>query len=232
MRLTVLNPFDKNQDFPNAEQALREPDGLLAVGGCLSPERLVKAYRYGIFPWYNAGEPILWWSPDPRLILLPEKMNVSRSLKKMLRREEFRVTVDEAFAEVLEGCAKPRAGAAGTWITGDIKRAYLGLYHRGIAHSIEVWQGSDLVGGLYGVALGRIFFGESMFHRLSNASKIALVRLCEMLHAWNYALIDCQVRTDHLLGLGAKEIPRKDFLRLLEIHCNETASSDAWTRIA
>jgi leucyl/phenylalanyl-tRNA--protein transferase len=226
--LTVLNPFDKNQPFPDVETALREPNGLLAVGGCLSPRRLLNAYRHGIFPWFGDNEPILWWSPDPRLVLRPERVKVSRSLGKRIKRGEFRYTFDACFARVVEACAEPRPLAEGTWITGDIKRAYGRLHELGLAHSFEAWSGEELAGGLYGVALGRVFFGESMFHRATDASKAALVFACGCLALWGYALIDCQVHTGHLASLGAEEIARAEFARLLEIHCEQPVSREAW----
>ncbi len=219
--LTLLNPHDRNQSFPDVVDALDEPNGLLAIGGCLSPRRLENAYRHGIFPWYSAGEPILWWSPDPRLILLPDRLRVSRSMRKVLRRGEFEFSFDAAFEAVIDACAAPRGPAHGTWITADIKKAYVELHRRGLAHSVEAWKDRQLVGGLYGVAIGRVFFGESMFHRISNASKAAFTFAVNHLQQWNYALIDCQAHTDHLVSLGAELIPRADFVRLLSIYCTQ-----------
>ncbi len=226
--LTLLDSRDARQPFPPVEQALEEPNGLLAVGGDLSPSRLLRAYRRGIFPWYNPGEPILWWSPDPRLVLFPEKLKVSRSLRKRLRRDEFRFTVDQAFEAVIDACAAPRGGEHGTWITPEMREAYVHLHRLGYAHSVETWHEDELVGGLYGVAIGRVFYGESMFHRRSDASKVAFVRLVENLKRWNYALIDCQVHTDHLARFGAEAIPRRRFVELLDRWCHETAAPDAW----
>ncbi len=226
--LKLLDPKQPQDDFPPVEQALAEPDGLLAVGGDLSPPRLLKAYRHGVFPWYNPGEPILWWSPDPRLILFPQRLKISRSLKKTLRKESFSLTFDRAFAEVIDACSAPRKGVGGTWITPEMKIAYLRLHALGHAHSVECWHAGRLVGGLYGVAIGRVFFGESMFHRCSNASKVAFVHLTQSLQRWKYALIDCQVRTEHLLSLGAEEIPRSEFIRLNRRWCNETCTNEAW----
>ena len=226
--LTVLNPFDRNQPFPDVEKALREPNGLLAIGGCLSPRRLQNAYRNGIFPWFGENEPILWWSPDPRLVLWPERLKISRSLRKRLKRGEFQFSFDAAFEAVLEACAAPRACSAGTWITPEMKRAYIELYKQGLAHSFEAWQGGHLAGGLYGVALGRVFFGESMFHRATDASKAAFAFACECLFRWRYALIDCQVYTDHLASLGAEEIPRPNFIALLQTYCDQPVSCQAW----
>lgn len=197
--------------FPDPELSRR--DGLLAVGGDLSPERLVLAYRMGIFPWYADGEPILWWSPDPRLVLYPDELHVSRSLEKILKQGRYHVTLDRDFAAVIAACAEsPRENQPGTWITGDMKAAYCRLHEAGVAHSVEVWQEGELAGGLYGVSLGKCFFGESMFTRRANASKIGLVTLVRLLRHWSFRLIDCQVTTGHLVRLGAREISRKRFL--------------------
>jgi leucyl/phenylalanyl-tRNA--protein transferase len=203
---------------------------LLAVGGCLSPVRLENAYRHGIFPWFGEGEPILWWSPDPRMILLPAELRVSRSLRKCLRNGGFSYSFDEAFEPVLEACAAPRSDTNGTWITREIRDAYREFHRLGYAHSFECWHGGQLAGGLYGVGIGRVFYGESMFHRVSNASKAALVFAVESLQRWGYELIDCQLHTSHLESLGAREIPRKEFIRLLRSHCNRPVSPDAWRR--
>ncbi|TVR57826.1 MAG: leucyl/phenylalanyl-tRNA--protein transferase [Candidatus Competibacteraceae bacterium] len=219
MRLPWLDPRDDGQPFPHPDRALTEPDGLLAVGGNLSPRRLLRAYRLGIFPWYSPGQPILWWSPDPRLVLLPEALKISRSLRKTLRRGLFAVTADADFTAVIAACAAPRDLEPGTWITPEMNRAYNRLHRLGHAHSIEVWHQGELVGGLYGVAVGRVFFGESMFCRMSDASKVALVHLTAQLRRWGFAVIDCQVRTPHLTSLGAADIPRATFLQLLERYC-------------
>ncbi len=229
--LKLLDPTHPHDDFPPVEQALADPDGLLAAGGDLSPPRLLRAYRHGVFPWYNPGEPILWWSPDPRLILFPGRLKISRSLGKVLKKGEFTLTWDQAFPEVVEGCAAPRRGKKGTWITPEMKTAYLQLHGLGFAHSVECWRQGELVGGLYGVAIGRVFFGESMFHRFSNASKVAIVGLCRWLRNWRYALIDCQVRTDHLASLGAEEIPRSRFVRMIRRWCDEPPSPAAWESV-
>jgi leucyl/phenylalanyl-tRNA--protein transferase len=200
--------------FPAPE--LAEPDGLLAVGGDLSPRRLLLAYSTGIFPWFNEGDPILWWSPEPRCILEPGRLKVSRSLAKLLRREIFSVTFDQAFREVVANCARMRReGGEGTWITGEMLEAYCRLNEMGFGHSVECWQGGELVGGLYGVCLGRCFFGESMFHRAANASKVAFASLARRLEERGFELIDCQLPTPHLKSLGAGEIPREEFLRRL-----------------
>jgi len=213
-RLPILRP-DAGLDFPPVETA--SPEGLLAVGGDLRPERLLAAYRHGIFPWYSDGQPILWWSPDPRAVLFPEKLKISRSLHKTLRAGKFRVTFDQRFRDVMRACALPRSKdpAAGTWITAAMIEAYTELHRLGHAHSVEAWRGTELVGGLYGVALGGAFFGESMFARETDASKVAFVRLVRQLARWGYTLIDCQLYTAHLARFGAEEIPRSTFLHLL-----------------
>ncbi|MFZ2311129.1 MAG: leucyl/phenylalanyl-tRNA--protein transferase [Methylobacter sp.] len=223
MQLTFLDPNNPEQDFPPVNKALREPDGLLAVGGCLSKQRLLNAYRHGIFPWYNPGEPILWWSPDPRLVLFPDKLIVSRSLRKTMRKNIFLITFDQAFNEVIAACAKPRKDAAGTWITEEINQAYNELHNLGIAHSAEAWLNGELVGGLYGIALGQVFFGESMFHTKTDASKVVFATLVEQLKPLNYQLIDCQVHTQHLESFGAQEIDRSEFTKLLDQYCDVPA---------
>lgn len=228
MQLTVLDPNNPAQDFPLANKALLEPDGLLAVGGCLSQRRLLNAYRHGIFPWYNPGEPVLWWSPDPRLVLFPDKLVISRSLGKTLRKRKFIITVDQAFNEVIAACADPRKDAAGTWITTEINAAYNQLHQAGFAHSVETWLDGELVGGLYGVALGQVFFGESMFHTRTDASKAAFATLVQQLKSWGYQLIDCQVHTKHLASFGAEEISRDDFTRLLNQYCDTPPHPSAW----
>lgn len=226
--LTVLNPRDRAQPFPAVELALTEPNGLLAVGGCLSPVRLVNAYRQGVFPWYSEGEPILWWSPDPRLILHPEGFHRSRRLRRTLRREGWRFSFDRSFEAVVQACSEPRRYAAGTWLNVDMKRAYRDLHRLGIAHSFEVWTGSQLIGGVYGVTIGQVFFGESMFHRAANASKAALAFACACLAYWRYEVIDCQVHTPHLASLGAVEIPRQQFTAMLRKYCDRRVGSEAW----
>jgi leucyl/phenylalanyl-tRNA--protein transferase len=218
--LPWLDPHNDNQPFPDPAFALREPDGLLAVGGNLSPRRLLRAYRQGIFPWYSLGQPILWWSPDPRTVLFPESIRISRSLRKILRRGDFRITMDRAFATVVQRCSEPRGSEPGTWITPEIKQAYCRLHELGFAHSVESWHGSELAGGLYGVALGRVFYGESMFSRVNNASKAALVGLTRHLEHWGYRVIDCQMYTDHLASFGAEEIAREGFMELLDTYCS------------
>lgn len=228
MHLTWLDPHNDNQPFPHPNRALTEPDGLLAAGGNLTPRRLLRAYRMGIFPWYSADQPILWWSPDPRLVLLPECLKVSRSLRKTLRKGLFAITADTAFEQVVAACAGPRQGEPGTWITSEMFRAYCRLHRLGHAHSIETWQQGELVGGLYGVSLGRVFYGESMFSWISDASKIALVALAAQLQRWEFAVIDCQVTTAHLLSMGAVDIPRSSFLQLLECYCPQPGQPGPW----
>ncbi|MEH6822559.1 MAG: leucyl/phenylalanyl-tRNA--protein transferase [Motiliproteus sp.] len=220
-----------NTRFPPVERALTDPDGLLAVGGDLSPARLIQAYRNGIFPWFDESQPILWWSPDPRCILKPEQLHVSRSLRKLMRQQRLRVSLNTCFSAVIDACAAPRCDANGTWISSEMQQAYLRLHQQGVAHSVEVWQQEQLVGGLYGLAIGKTFFGESMFSRVSNASKIGFVTLVEQLKRWDYALIDCQIHSEHLKSLGAGEVPRSEFIELLnrnidrpQSHCWEFTS--------
>ncbi len=202
--------------FPPVE--LASPEGLLAVGGDLSNERLLQAYRQGIFPWFNEDQPILWWSPDPRAVLLPGEFKCSRSLRKNIKREKFILTADTRFEEVIDQCAGPRPQypEAGTWITGNMLEAYMALHKKGIAHSIEVWLDNKLVGGLYGLSLGRAFFGESMFSHVTDASKLALAALCQQSLNWQFHFIDCQVPSDHLVSLGAVNIRRVDYIRKLD----------------
>jgi leucyl/phenylalanyl-tRNA---protein transferase len=212
--------LDRNQPFPPLARALLEPNGLLAAGGELSTERLIDAYQHGIFPWYSADQPLLWWSPDPRMVLMPAELKISRSLGKRLHKPDFEVRIDSAFETVMRACAAPRDGQAGTWITDDMVAAYTELHRRGLAHSVETWIDGELAGGLYGVALGRMFYGESMFMRATDASKIALAHLARQLHRWGFGLIDCQMQTSHLASLGAREIPRDDFVRQLTVLVN------------
>ena len=207
-----LNP---DTPFPPPESALREPNGLLAAGGDLSPQRLIAAYTRGIFPWFNPGEPILWWSPDPRMVLFPAELKVSRSLRKTLKKPGHEIRVDTAFSRVMQACAEPRHGQGGTWISPAMIAAYLELHQMGLAHSVETWVDGELAGGLYGVALGRMFYGESMFSRRTDASKLAFVHLVRQLGRWNFGMIDCQMKTAHLASLGAREIPRAEFSRRL-----------------
>ncbi len=211
--IPFLGPADP---FPPVDQALDHPDGLLAAGGSLTTKRLLEAYRCGIFPWFNEGDPILWWSPDPRTVLRPSRIHLSHSLKKRLRKESFFVTIDGAFSHVLDGCAAPRPDDSGTWLSAAMRRAYGAMHHAGFAHSIEVWMEGQLAGGVYGVAIGRMFFGESMFTRRTDASKIAMARLAEQLVRWDCPLIDCQLETRHLLSLGAEAMPRRRFVTEVE----------------
>jgi len=256
-----------NTPFPPVEQALREPNGLLAAGGDLTPQRLLDAYRHGIFPWFNVDEPILWWSPDPRMVLFPQEFKVSRSLRKTLRNKQYEVHADSAFEQVMRACAEPRDGQDGTWIHEGMIAAYTALHRMGHAHSIEVWmpkssqiqvegetrrqrandedsisstarseRGSqhsiadelELAGGLYGIAIGRMFYGESMFSRRTDASKIALAHLAAQLARWNFGMIDCQMNTRHLASLGAREIPRAEFVARLQELINYPDITSPW----
>ena len=220
---------DAPDAFPPVENALREPDGLLAAGGDLSTQRLLAAYRHGIFPWYSRGQPILWWSPDPRAVLFPNELKVSRSLAKTLRNRNFEIRFDTSFDEVMRCCGERRLRPEGTWISRDMRDAYGMLHRLGYAHSVEVLRKGELVGGLYGVALGHVFYGESMFSRERDASKVALKYLCDRLIALDFALIDCQMATAHLLSLGAKLIPRSKFTQLLDMHATIPTSASAWS---
>lgn len=214
--------------FPDPARA--EPDGLLAVGGDLAPERLLTAYAEGIFPWYSDSTPILWWSPDPRLVLEPERLHVPRSLRRTIRAGTYRVTADEAFARVIGRCAeRPRPGQDGTWITEEMRDAYVRLHELGFAHSFEAWEGDELAGGLYGVSLGAAFFGESMFADRPDASKVAFVRSVEWLASRDVNIIDCQVKTEHLLRFGAREVPRATFLRRLAAALRSPTRRGRWS---
>ncbi len=204
-----------DEPLPPVTEALAEPNGLLAAGGDLSVPRLVDAYRHGIFPWFSPGQPVLWWSPDPRMVLIPRELKVARSLQKVLRNRHYEVRVDTSFPAVMRACAEPRPEQDGTWINDDMIAAYGGLHECGLAHSVETWIDGELAGGLYGVALGRMFYGESMFTRAADASKIALVHLARQLERWQFGMIDCQMPTPHLASLGAREIPRAAFMRKL-----------------
>lgn len=216
--------------FPPTSQALDYPNGLLAVGGALTPERLVEAYRRGIFPWYEPPQPPLWWTPDPRSVLFPERLHVSRSLRRTLRRNHLVVSTNGDFPAVIAACAEPRQGVEGTWISSDMREAYTALHHRGLAHSVEVRDsGGELVGGLYGVALGKVFFGESMFSRIPSASRVALVGLCSILQRGGYRLLDCQVESAHLNRMGAELLSRLDFEALLAQTVEASVDPAAWT---
>lgn len=216
MELTLLRA--NSNEFPSTEFALEDPNGLLAVGGDLSCPRLIEAYRHGIFPWYEDGQPLLWWSPNPRMVLFPDRVHCSSSLRKHLRKSKWHVVIDRNFSGVMEHCSALRARSQGTWITEQMKQAYASLHELGIAHSIEVYDEHRLIGGLYGVALGGVFYGESMFSRESNASKVALLYLARFLDQEGFALIDCQVASSHLFTLGAEEISRSKFEAILRQH--------------
>ncbi len=215
--------LDRNAPFPPLTRALIEPNGLLAAGGDLSAARLIEAYSNGIFPWYSEEQPLLWWSPDPRMVLFPAELKISRSLGKRLRKarkDDFEIRVDTQFEAVMRACAVPRDGQPGTWITPAMVAAYTELHRRGLAHSVETWIDNELAGGLYGVSLGRMFYGESMFTRTTDASKLALATLVKQLQRWAYGPIDCQMKTAHLASLGAREIPRADFVRQVKVLVN------------
>ncbi|HEC73245.1 MAG TPA: leucyl/phenylalanyl-tRNA--protein transferase [Methylophaga aminisulfidivorans] len=229
MGIVWLNDENKSQ-FPDVSLATAQ--GLLAAGGDLSAQRLLHAYRRGIFPWFNKHDPILWWCPDPRMVLYTDNVKVSKSLKKTLRKNQFKVTLDTSFEQVMLACSAPRSDGMdaehATWIHDNMIKAYTELYQQGHAHSVECWQNDVLVGGLYGVAIGHMFFGESMFSKVSDSSKVALVCLCQQLERWNISMIDCQIYSDHLASLGAEEIPRAWFIEHLETSCNETLLPQKW----
>lgn len=219
--------LSKELTFPSPNLANR--NGLLALGGDLSVERLILAYSSGIFPWYNEGEPICWYSPNPRMVLFPEELKVSKTMKQVLSRNYFEITFDTAFESVIKNCSTvPREGQRGTWITNDMIEAYVALHELGYAHSVEAWQNGELVGGLYGVSLGKCYFGESMFAKVSNASKAAFITMVQMLKSKDFKLIDCQIYTEHLASLGARLIPRKDFLELLDENKEELSLRGTW----
>ena len=237
-----LRVLGQDNGFPALEEALDEPNGLLAIGGELTPERLLDAYAHGIFPWYDDDNgPVLWWSPDPRAVLRPDELHISKSLRKRLRRKEYRLSMDTHFSDVMAACAAPRAephtdtqetqgpgDTTGTWITTEMREAYTQLHLRGFAHSVEAWYQDTLVGGLYGVSLGRMFFGESMFSRRSDASKVALVGLAAQLKAWEFTLIDCQMLNPHLERLGVYEIPRREFAARLDANARAETRLGPW----
>ncbi len=226
-RPILLRPNDSS--FPSPDLALKEPNGLLAIGGDMSPARLLNAYIHGIFPWFSDDTgPIMWWSPDPRAVFLPNSVKVSRSLRRTLARGEFEVRFDTVFDDVVRGCAAPRDGDRGTWITPAIRAAYGDLHRLGYAHSVETWMDGELAGGLYGVSIGRMFFGESMFARRSDASKVALVLLAEQLEKWQFDLIDCQVMNPHLQSLGAVEMSRREFLTRLRNNPRDVTRRGPW----
>lgn len=218
-----LNPAWGDPTFPDPSLALSEPNGLLAVGGDLSPNRILNAYRNGIFPWFSEGDPLIWWSPAPRAVIFPQDLKISKSLQKTIRKGTYQITLDQAFAEVIEGCSQPRLGSSeddndtepGTWITAEMQQAYIDLHQHGFAHSVEAWFEGELVGGLYGLSLGKVFFGESMFTRRTDASKVAFVTLVKQLIKWDFQLIDCQIASGHLRRFGAIDIPREQFMDYL-----------------
>lgn len=221
-----------NSTFPPVELALQSPNGLLASGGDLSVTRLLDAYRHGIFPWFNPGDPILWWSPHPRMVLFPEAVHISRSLAKRLRHRDYEVRTDTAFGAVMQACAAPRmhedGPASGTWISSEMMDAYMHLHQHGYAHSVEIWKDGELVGGLYGVAIGRMFYGESMFSRVTDASKLALVHLCRQLQRWEFGMIDCQMETAHLASMGAMPISRSAFCTKLAVLIDLAGPASPW----
>lgn len=222
----MLPWLTENTSFPPVSQALREPDGLLAAGGSLTPTRLLDAYRHGIFPWFSHDDPILWWSPDPRMVLIPDEFKISDSFAKVLRNSRYEIRTDTAFEQVMRACAAPRGEQHGTWISEQMIAAYCALHKLGYAHSVETWMDGKLAGGLYGISIGQMFYGESMFSFVSNASKIALAHLCGQLQRWQPGaanlMIDCQMHTPHLASLGARKIPREEFIAKLEVLVNCT----------
>ena len=225
----MLAWLEPGEPFPPVERALRNPNGLLAAGGDLSAGRLLDAYRHGVFPWYSGSEPLLWWSPDPRMVLYCDEFKISRSLAKSARNKGYEVRIDSCFSKILDACAEPRKGESGTWLGRDMKAAYLALHRAGYAHSFETWRGRDLVGGLYGVAIGRMFYGESMFSRETDASKVALLHLIGFLVERKFPLVDCQMHTPLLASLGAREIPRPSFLRALATLVNYAEPPGKWS---
>lgn len=227
-RIAWIGPEDPPDCFPPVDMALREPDGLLAAGGDLAPERLLWAYRHGIFPWYDEGQPLLWWSPDPRCLFGPGDFHTSRRLRRWMRGAGLEIRVNTAFADVIRACAGPRRHEQGTWITPDMMHAYETLHAQGWAHSIEIWDRDVLCGGLYGLAIGRAFFGESMFSARTNASKLALKFLDSLLDNGEFDLIDCQVISQHLVSIGAKIVPRREFIAMLEPACASLRRYEGW----
>ncbi|HET7556458.1 MAG TPA: leucyl/phenylalanyl-tRNA--protein transferase [Rhodanobacteraceae bacterium] len=225
IRLAPLRDDDP-EAFPDPAQALHDPNGLLAFGGDLSSQRLVAAYSQGIFPWYSEGDPLLWWSPDPRCVFATDGVHVSRRLRRTLKKSDWTLSMDRAFSRVMRECAAPRWHESGTWITGDMLAAYTRLHELGHAHSLEVWDGGALVGGIYGVGIGRMFSAESMFSRVTDASKAALVALCRTLHGWGFPLLDAQVPNPHLQRMGAIPIPREDYLRRLRTLVAQSGPAD------
>lgn len=230
-RIVWLNAGDAPDAFPPIDQALIEPDGLLAAGGDLSSERVLAAYSQGIFPWYEDGQPILWWSPDPRCVLFPRDFHVARRLRREIAKSRFEITVNQSFDEVVLACAEPRPSQQGTWITDQMMAAYSQLQRDGWAHSLEIRDAGELVGGIYGLAIGKVFFGESMFSKSSNASKFAFMALARILDAADFPLIDCQVVSEHLMTLGATTIPREEFAAVLETSCEPQERFTGWPEL-
>lgn len=227
-RIAWISQDDPPEAFPDVSAALREPDGLLAAGGDLSTDRLLYAYRFGVFPWFDSGQPILWWSPDPRCVLRPESFHLARRLRRSIRTSGFELSVNREFPAVISACAASRVGQRGTWITDEMIHAYSKLHDEGWAHSVEVWHGGELVGGVYGLAIGKAFFGESMFSQVSNASKVAMWSLCRLLHAQQFEILDCQVVSPHLQSLGAIQMPRTEFAALLACACEPATKLEKW----
>ncbi len=229
INLPWLNPDDESAAFPPAKLALKDPEGLVAAGGDLSPKRVLRAYHEGIFPWYEEDQPILWWSPDPRGIIYPKKFIAHKRLLRTLKKKAWRITYDQSFVDVMKACAEPRSNSRGTWITPEMLRAYSLLHQLGYAHSIEVWNDNNyLVGGIYGVAIGSIFFGESMFSRETDTSKVALLYLCAYLDTWGYKMIDTQLTSNHLTSLGGINIPREEYLHILPKLTQQSVNTNAW----
>lgn len=216
--------------FPSTDKALGEPNGLLAWGGNLSPERLLSAYRKGIFPWFSDNEPVLWWTPSPRCVLHPEQVYISTRTRRRLRQGAFRISADTAFSEVIKACAEPGIGRLSTWITDQMLTAYKELHRLGVAHCVEVWKDDQLIGGIYGLAIGHMFFGESMFSRESDASKIALVYLCQQLQDWGFGPLDCQVGNGHLYRMGAIDLARGEFEQMLAKYTSISRPNESWQR--
>ncbi len=229
INLPWLDTDDFDASFPAAKSALKDPEGLVAAGGDLKPKRLLRAYREGIFPWYEENQPILWWSPNPRGILYPKDFIAHKRLLRTIKNKPWKVTYDQSFVDVMKACAAPRNHSRGTWITADMIDAYTQLYHLGHAHSFEVWDDNkQLIGGVYGIAVGAIFFSESMFSRQPDTSKVALLQLCAHLDTWGYKIMDTQLGSKHLASLGGIEIPREEYLQILSDCIEETADQSAW----
>lgn len=227
-RIAWISQDDPPEAFPDIAAALTVPDGLLAAGGNLAPDRLLYAYRRGVFPWFDSGQPILWWSPDPRCVMLPDSFHLARRLRRSMQNSALEISFNKAFSAVVEACAANRVGQKGTWITDEMIEAYSTLHGQGWAHSVEIWRDDELVGGLYGLAIGKAFFGESMFSQESNASKIAMWTLCGLLVGHRFEILDCQVGSPHLTSLGAILMPRSEFAALLERACDPATKFAEW----